>query len=137
MREIGIFLLASFAIDRIVTGMFYLLSFNSELSAILDPDAKLHRLIYAVCAGYLGVVVVAGVMGVRLSKISAIPLDSSAGPAVSNLLDVLITGLLLAGGADRLAEALKLLAGEVKPVKAPIEITGKIVLEQRTKGSEL
>jgi hypothetical protein len=141
MREIGIILIASFAIDRIVTGTFYLLSFNSELQAILDPDsvsdpgakaaaAKLYRLIYSVCAGYLGIVIVAGVMGMRFSKIAGIPLEVSGGPVMGNVLDVLITGLLLVGGADRIAEALKLYGGDTKPEKTPIEITGKVSLEQ-------
>ena len=141
MREIGIILIAAFAIDRIVTGMFYLLSFNADLRATLDPDslsdptaraaaARLYRLVYSVCAGYLGIVIVAGVMGIRLSKIAAIPLDSSLGPVMGNALDVLVTGLLLVGGADRLAEALKLFGGDIKPAKEPIEITGKVVLEQ-------
>ena len=148
MREIGIILIASFAIDRIVTGLFYLLSYNSELRALLDPDSvenpalkagatRLYRLIYAVCAGYLGIIVVAGVMGIRLSKIAGLELDPQAGPATSDLLDILITGLLLTGGADRLAEGLKLYSGSpAKPAQAPIEITGKVVLEQETARAE-
>ena len=92
--------------------------------------AKLNRLVYSVCAGYLGIVIVAGVMGIRLSKIAAIQLDSSLGPVTGNALDVLVTGLLLVGGSDRLAEALKLFGGDTKPAKEPIEITGKVVLEQ-------
>ena len=141
MREVGIILIASFAIDRIVTGIFYILSYSRELRPILDPDsipdpesradaAKLYRLIYSVCAGYLGIVVVAGEMGIRLSKISGIPADVAGGPVMGNVLDVVVTGLLLVGGADRLAEALKLFGGDTKPAKAPIEITGKVVLEQ-------
>ena len=141
MREVGIILIASFAIDRIVTGIFYVLSYSPELRTILDPDsisdpgarasaAKLYRLVYSVCAGYLGIVIVASEMGIRLSKISGIPVDLPGGPVMGNVLDVVVTGLLLVGGADRLAEALKLFGGDAKPAKAPLEITGKVIFEQ-------
>jgi hypothetical protein len=135
MREIGIILIASFAMDRIVTGLFFLLSYDPELKPVLDPQTpeatRLFRLIYAICTGYLGIVIVAGVMGIRLSKIAGIPLDPAASPAMNNLLDVLVTGLLLTGGADRLAEALKLYGGDAKSNKEPIEVKGRIVLEQK------
>jgi hypothetical protein len=135
MREIGIILIASFAMDRIVMGLFFLLSYDPELKPVLDPQTpeatRLFRLIYAICTGYLGIVIVAGVMGIRLSKIAGIPLDAAASPAMNNLLDVLVTGLLLTGGADRLAEALKLYGGDAKSSKEPIEVKGRIVLEQK------
>jgi hypothetical protein len=128
MREIGIILIPSFAIDRIVTGVFYLLSYNPELKAILDPQSaeatRLYQLVYGICAGYLGIVIVAGVMGIRISKIAGIPLDANVSPIMNSLLDVPVTGLLLTGGADRLAEGLKLF-GERKTLKEPIEIKGK------------
>jgi hypothetical protein len=141
MREVGIILIAAFAIDRIVTGLFFLLSYNTELRMILDPNsiedpeakesgAKLYRLIYAVCAGYLGIVIVAGVMGIRLSKIAGLELDPNAGPVMGSMLDILVTGLLLVGGADRLADALKLYGDKDSKPQAPIEITGRVVLEQ-------
>lgn len=142
MREVGIILIAAFAIDRVVSGLFYLLSYNGELRTILDPDSvedpsekaaamKRYRIVYAVCGGYLGIVVVAGSMGVRLSRIAGLELDPQAGTVTTTLLDILITGLLLTGGADRLADALKLFGGkESKAPPAPIEITGRVVLEQ-------
>ena len=141
MREVGVILIASFAIDRMVTGLFFLLSFHPDLRAVLDPDSlpdpaakedatRLCRLIYAVCAGYLSIVIVAGMMGIRLSKITGLELDPNAGSVMSTMLDVVVTGLLLIGGADRLAEALKLYGGKESKPQAPIEITGKVVLEQ-------
>jgi hypothetical protein len=142
MREIGIILIASFAIDRVVTGFFFLLSFNPDLRSILEPDSvkdpdakaeaqRVYRLIYAIFAGYLGTIVFAGEMGHRLSSITGVALNPKAGDAWGTFLDILLTGLLLAGGADRLADAMKLRAGrEEKQPKTPIEITGKVVLEQ-------
>jgi hypothetical protein len=142
MREIGIILIASFAVDRIVTGLFFLLSFNADLKTVLDPDSiqdptqraealKNYRLIYAVVAGYLAIVFVAGLMGVRLSAITGLAPDLKGLPVMNELMDILITGLLLVGGADRLADALKLLRGESgRASQAPIEITGKVTLQQ-------
>ncbi len=143
MREIGIILIASFAVDRIVTGLFFLLSYNADLrGAVLDPDSiqdpmektealKNYRLIYAVVAGYLAIVFVAGLMGVRFSAITGLTPDLNDMPVMNQLLDILLTGLLLVGGADRLSDALKLLKGEGgRASQAPIEITGKVVLQQ-------
>ncbi|HTS24596.1 MAG TPA: hypothetical protein VMH81_01900 [Bryobacteraceae bacterium] len=134
MREVGIILIAAFAIDRIVTGIFFLLSFSPDLRSTLEPgpaddpeQKRLYRVIYTIFAAYLGTVVFAGFMRHRLSTLIGTPPKTAWG----DLLDVLVTGLLLAGGADRLADALKLMTGgEVKPNQAPIEITGKVVLEQ-------
>jgi hypothetical protein len=145
MREIAIILIASFAIDRIVTGLFFLLSYNADLRPVLDPNSiddpaqkakaiKDYQLIYAIVAGYLAIVFVSGVMGVRLSAITGLAPDAKAGRAINELLDILLTGLLLVGGADRLAEALKLVKGEGgKGSQAPIEITGKVVLQQESR----
>ena len=150
MREVGIILIAAFAIDRIVRGLFFLLSYNPDLRGILNPEsmrdpeqraaaARLYRLVYAICAGYIGIVLVAGHMGIRLTKIAALDLDQSVGPVTGNLLDVVITGLLLSGGADGLAEALKLYSGKESKspegAERPIEITGKVVIEQAAAAS--
>lgn len=142
MREIGIVLIASFAIDRIVTGLFFLLSFVPELRPIVDPESiedpaakasamRNYRVLYAIVAGYLATVVLAGQLGIRLSAITGLLPDAKSGEGWSSFLDILLTGLLLVGGADRLSEALKLaVGGDEKKSKTPIEITGKVVLEQ-------
>jgi len=92
---------------------------------------KNYRLIYAIVAGYLAIVFVAGLMGVRLSAITGLTPDLKGLPDMNQLLDILLTGLLLVGGADRLADGLKLLRGEGgRGSQAPIEITGKVVLQQ-------
>ena len=125
-----------------MTGLFFLLSFNAELASALDPDSvedaaqrgralRSYRMIYAIVAGYLSIVFVAGLMGVRLSAITGLAPDPKAGPVMNDLLDILLTGLLLVGGADRLADALKLFKGEgAKTSHAPIEITGRVILQQ-------
>jgi hypothetical protein len=141
MREVGIILIASFAIDRIVAGIFFLLSYDPELRGMLDPESikdltgktealRTYRVLYTMFAAYLGTVVLAGHLGHRLSTITQVLPKTEGG--WNTLLDILVTGLLLAGGADRLAEALKLTTGmgDDKKSKTPIEITGRVVLEQ-------
>jgi hypothetical protein len=144
MNDIAVILVASFAIDRIVTGLFFLLSYSKSLDPLMGEAvaetpiknvraSRTHRLIYTLFAGYLGVVVIAGILNVRLSALTKLP---AAGNPLSNpVLDLLLTGLILTGGADRIAEALKLASGHgaEKKQEHPIEITGKLVIEQAGK----
>jgi hypothetical protein len=89
------------------------------------------RLTYAIVAGYLGTVIFVAQSGIRLSAITGLAPDAKSDPIFSGWLDILFTGLLLSGGADRLAEGLKLLSeGGKKESKSPTKISGKVVLEQ-------
>lgn len=136
MGALTILLISAFAIDRLVTGFFFLLSFSGDLRPLLVEDSartndrasRARRLIYAVVAGYLGIVVVAGILGVRLFEIAA-PADVKPNP----LVDTLLTGMILAAGADRLSEIVKSFAspGEAgkKPEDKPIEITGRLTVD--------
>jgi hypothetical protein len=162
-------LVASFAIDRIVSGALFLLSF-SKAWARRFPDAALlsesvertyaekkQKLMYFALAGLLGIVVLAGFGNVRLlaalgtqSKPNSVaaasqstktdsttqPADSAGalpkpGVPFSVWLDILLTGLILMGGADRISQILKEhgAPGGEKPASRPIELTGKLVLE--------
>ena len=140
MATITIILVAAFAIDRIVNGLFFLLSFNDDLRPLVTEDAahpnerasRTRRLIYAMLSGYLGIVIIAGILKVRLFEMTA---ASALGDARPNaLVDTLLTGMILAGGADRLSEILKAYGGasgsEKKSAERPIEITGRLVLDQ-------
>jgi hypothetical protein len=144
MGDIATILVASFAIDRIVTGLFFLLSYSDTLRPLIgeavlqapirnERAARTHRLVYALFAGYLGIVIIAGILNVRLSALTKLP--GTANPLSNPLLDTLLTGLILAGGADRIADALKLFGapGPDKKSEHPIEITGKLILEQPEK----
>ena len=77
MRAIALILIGAFAIDRVVAGLFFLLSYSDDLRRTLDPDSvsdpdkkaeavRNYRLIYALVGGYLGTVVMAGYMNIRL-----------------------------------------------------------------------
>jgi len=143
MRAIALILIGSFALDRIIAGLFFLLSYNSDLRKLLDPSAisdpekqarakRNYRLLYAIFGWYLGSVVMAGYMHIRLFSSTVVPGSEFIGKYP--LLDIFLTGLVLMAGADRLAEALKLLGGSgvSKQKEAPIEVRGKLVLEQET-----
>jgi hypothetical protein len=136
MGALTILLIAAFGIDRLVTGLFFLLSFSDDLRPLLVEDpahpndraARARRLIYAIVAGYLGIVVVAGILQVRLFDMAA-PMGAKPNP----LVDALLTGMILAAGADRIADIVKSFGtGAVaakKPEDKPVEITGRLILE--------
>jgi hypothetical protein len=167
VSAIALVVIASFAIDRVVNGLLFLLSFYKkwaqwfpEPKLIDDPAArfaaeKRQKLIYFVLAGFFGMIVLAGLghvrilaaMGVYPEQASATWPAATASPAPSPapganpkpsqslfaILDVVFTGLLLMGGADSIGRVLKMpgVAGVEKPSPRPIEITGKLTLEDR------
>jgi hypothetical protein len=123
---ITLILIASFAIDRIVTAILFLLSF-----AGLAPDAateKKYKLMYFVLAGGFGIGVLAIWGQIRVLKLLGLTADP--------WLDTFLTGIVLVGGADRIASLIKLPGGgDPKPAPQPIEITGKLVLEDTAKAT--
>lgn len=161
-------LITSFAIDRVVTGTLFSLSF-SKTWARRFPDAALlsegeermraekkQKLIYFVMAGLLGIVVMAGFGNIRLltalgvqpkpnvtvaaNQPAAAPSTQATDPANTPpkpktplfvWLDLVLTGLILMGGADRISQIMKDHGAPSggKPASQPIEITGKLVLE--------
>lgn len=136
MSAITVILIAAFAIDRLVAGLFFLLSFSADLRPLVVEDtvnphpraARAQRLIYAVVSGYLGVVVVAGIMKVHLFEMTQIAAPGV--PRPNPLLDTLMSGMIMAAGADRLSELVKTFGEKKGGGEKPVEITGRIVLEQ-------
>ncbi len=136
VSAIALILIASFGIDRIVTGLLFLLSFIKHWTPFVpDPTTiqdtlelakaeKTNTLIYFVLAGILGVVVLAFFGEVRIFR--AMGFDKT-----NYILDSIMTGLILMAGADRVAGLLKLSGtpGVEKSTSRPIEITGKLILE--------
>jgi len=151
MRAIGIILVVSFLLDRIVEGLFFLLDFSPAWRQFLpdpnlidDSEEKAHaarkrKVVYSLCVGFFGTVVIAWYLNIRvLGMTNMIPPDPKQDIFQPHaLLDIILTGLIFVAGADRIAEALKLLGGpsadkqSAGPSAAqPIEITGKLVLER-------
>jgi len=116
------------------------------------------KLVYLILAGFFGMIVLAGLghvriltaMGLRsesaVGNASAVP-ASGASPSPSpipgatmrvsqslfSFLDIVFTGLLLMGGADTISRVLKLpgVSGVESPSPRPVEITGRLTLEER------
>lgn len=133
VSALAVLVIASFAIDRIATFAVFVASWlnlvpDAELT--VDPAARIRatrkeRLAYYGVAGVLGIGVVAGYGGVRIFQASGFP-------AMPWLLDTALTGLILVAGADRVATVLHLPGGmpaEKAPAR-PIEVTGKLILEE-------
>jgi hypothetical protein len=134
---IALVLVVSFAIDRLVRGLFFLLSYSSAWArrfpdpafnsgAISAEAERNRRLIYFVLAGSLGMIALGWVGQVRI--LSALGFTN-----VNRWLDILVTGLILAGGAERTEQVLKSLGASGPSTEAtskePIEIRGKLTIE--------
>ena len=142
VTALALILIASFAIDRIVAGVLFLLSFSKAWSQRFpDPESvqdeagraqaeRKRKVIYFVLAGVLGIGVLGWLGNVRILSAVLHSKDPNL-PSVDPILDTIITGLLLMGGADRLAQVLKMpgAPGAEKPEPKPIQITGKLSIE--------
>ncbi len=142
VTAIAMMLIASFAIDRVVVGLLFLLSFLPswqrvfpEPTLLADPAARARaerkrKLIYFVFAGVLAGLFLAGYGQDRILK--------AAGFSINPTLDSILTGLILMGGADRMTELLKMIGVQnaEKPAAParPIEITGRVILEEPAAG---
>jgi len=135
VSAIAVVLIASFAVDRIVTGILFLLSYHKGWKGkfpnpALQSDgerreiaAKNLKLAYFCMAAALAIPLIAGFGKIRMLAALGFPTNP--------YLDVIVTGLILIGGSDRIAEMLKMSApGEAKSEPKPITITGKLVLEE-------
>ncbi len=140
VSAIAVVLILSFAINRIVTGLLFVLSFAKPWSRLfpdpaLQDDAnqrtraeRKRKLAYFVFATILAIGIFAGYGTVRILSVSGFP-------SISPVLDVILTGLILVAGSERIAQ---LLATRVVPAaegpaleasgSRPLEITGTLTL---------
>jgi hypothetical protein len=93
---IAMVLIASFAIDRIVAAFLFPFAF---LPSFPQETEKRYKLLYFLVAAMLAVIVLAWVGNMRV-------LDA-LGLQPNPTLDFLVTGIVLIGGADKIAGALK------------------------------
>lgn len=126
VTAVALVLIASFAIDRIVTAVLFLATLARILHEPPPGDARaqqMHKLVYFVLAGILGVVVLAFFGHVRI--LQAIGLQD-----VNAAVDVIVTGLLLMGGAERLSGLIQTGAAEKsEPKPVPVVVTGTLTIE--------
>src|ERR1700686_722992 len=148
--------LLSFGIDRIVTGILFLLSFASAWNrrfpepALIDDSPsrfqaeKKRKLIYFAFAGILALAVLSFPTNLRVLKALGVkptpvmtappPAENQSDPLSFRALDFLLTGLILLGGAEGIARLLRL--PSVVPSSAtsetkPLEISGKITVDEQ------
>jgi hypothetical protein len=139
ITAIAALLIASFAIDRIVAGILFLLSFSDGWNKRFpDPvlvkeedlrykaEKKL-KLLRTILAAIIALPVLAFYGEVRI--LAAVGFET-----VNPILDQVLTGFILIGGADRIGEVLKWSGVQARPQaektsSQPIEITGKLTLE--------
>jgi hypothetical protein len=133
ISAIAVLLIAAFAIDRIVTAILFLLGFIPAWSRTFSDDKRAKLIYFVFAAVFSGGVVVA------LSGMRTVDATGQAGSGIlyalgfkQHWIDVVLTMLILMGGAERISEVLKNVdaskAGSDKP--APIEITGKLTLDE-------
>ena len=136
VSALALILIASFGIDRIVTGFLFLLSFVKPWTrlfpdpALLDegPEhvaaVKKQKLLYFTLAGVLGGVVLAYFGEVRIFRALGFT-------ETNTLLDAVMTGLIMMAGADRVAQFLRMggVSGGGVAESRPVEITGRLILE--------
>jgi len=123
VSAIALILIASFAIDRVVTAIMFLLTFAGWAPDPVKEEQK-YKLIYYLIGGALGIFVLGHFGQVRLLTAMGIPID--------RYLDTGLTGIVLVGGADRIAGLLKPGSApqvEQPPAPPPVVITGKLVLD--------
>jgi hypothetical protein len=145
MSAIAAILIASFAIDRVTSGLLALAGYlrrrkpsllrartRAAYDALVEEERE-SRVPYFVVAALLGAVVLGWFGQVRV-------LGALGFLAVNPYLDALITGLVLMIGADRASDLLRRLdvpLGDVKKSSAPIEVTGRLVLENPERKSNV
>jgi len=132
VSAMALVLIASFAIDRIARGLLFALAFwprwlarfpDAEDAATPADGKRRSHLAYLVIAAVLSTVVLAGYGGIRI--FAALGFSD-----INPILDALITGLILVGGADRTEAILKRFAGGegAGASGGPLQISGTIVL---------
>ncbi len=142
VSAIALILIASFGIDRINTGLFFILDFFPPWRKIfpnpeeIAEEVSRHRaqrkrkLLYQLLAAILGGIVLAYFGEVRIFR--ALGFNNT-----HPILDSVMTGLILMAGADQVAGLLKVTGlpwtkGESTSSK-PIEIRGKLILEDESR----
>jgi hypothetical protein len=139
VNVIAVLVIASFAIDRIVAALLFVVGFFgprgqalSDATFVSEPSAaRKRKLVYFLLASALCAVVLVALPDFRVL--------AGLGYAANRALDTFITALLVLGGSDRISDLLGKTPGGSAPEAAsapkPIEVTGRLILEEPGKGT--
>ncbi len=130
--------LVSFAIDRLVNALLFVLTFlRAWQRRFPDPRTvedhaeraraeNIQKLAYVVFSAFFAIPVLAYFGNIRILEGLNVPAEP--------VLDVLVTGLILVGSSDFIGRLLQLTGGYggETSTSRPVEITGTLVLEQST-----
>ena len=142
---VALIAIVAFAIDRAVAALMFGLSFvgiATDLETIADLDErrraeKKHKLLYFFFAGILAILVLLAQGDLRILAALGVGLGAPTTAALSflnaELLDTVVTGIALIGGAERIAE-IQNMVGKPEEVEKeappPIEVTGRLTVEE-------
>ena len=145
---IAMILIASFAIERIVTTLFFLLSFSKSWRRRLpDPESvtdiqsraaatRKRRLAYGLASAVIVILVLVAIENLRvLTSLGLAPIEPQPKPEQNpisrfEILDAFLTGLILMGGADQLARTLSSSAERGPQASQDLKVTGRLTLDQ-------
>jgi hypothetical protein len=117
LNVIAMVLIASFAIDRIVAAILFPFSF---LPSFPQESEKRYKLLYFFVATILAVIV--------LRWFDSLRVLNTLGLEAHPRLDFLVTGIILIGGADKIAGALKPSGAGQPEHKQQVEVSGTVYL---------
>ncbi len=140
---IALLFILSFAIDRVVYGLLYILSWlrpwrrlMPDPKTVQDTDARerairKQKLVYFVLAGVLAIVILVH------GKLAGVGVFSAIGTDVPDYLEIIVTALVLIGGSDFIGKLVNVTGSSgIESASTPIEITGSIKLEDSTRSRE-
>ena len=118
---LALVLIASFAVDRIVSGILYFVPFARPKPG--EPPTMVQRIIYFTLAGIVG--------GGVLAYWGEIRIFHALGfTTIKDLLDTVLTGLIFMAGADCVGAFFRRRAAAgVQPAGKPVRITGTLMVD--------
>jgi hypothetical protein len=124
----AVLLFAAFAVERVTSGVLFLLSFSKRWDEFFNPQksvaaARRSKLAYFILAGTLVLVVL--LLAPEMRALRALDVNTPES------LDLFLTWLLLVAGADRIASLLPAAKGTAESgaeTSKPLQIEGEVTL---------
>ncbi|HXT19640.1 MAG TPA: hypothetical protein VN923_02710, partial [Thermoanaerobaculia bacterium] len=141
VSALALLVLASFVIERVVSGVLFVLPtlrLLPDLAQLEEPAARARTERRHTYFRFFLSAALAAVILWQWPSLRILALFSQLSAAVPPWLDPVVTWVVLMGGADRIAALVKLPGGGSAPAKReepPIEVRGRLTLDDsRTQG---